>query len=184
MADPATHPDARDARRALPRPRARRRARRHGRRADARHRRGDRRRRRSSAEAITLLQAMKTGALLRFSVEAGAILAGASRRAARGADRLRRSARRGLPGRRRYSRCGEHRGGARQARRQGRRAQQGDLRLRSRPRARQGAARRARRKGARPRSTRPASAPKATYCAKPPASSPSARPEPRPVKLL
>ena len=32
----------------------------------------------SSAEAITLLQAMKTGALLRFSVEAGAILAGAS----------------------------------------------------------------------------------------------------------
>ena len=87
------------------------------------------------ADAIRCLQAMKTGALLRFSVEAGAIVAGAVAPSA-------------AP---RWSRYGEALGAAfqvaddildaestdasaRQARRQGRRAQQGDLRLRPRPR--------------------------------------------------
>ena len=80
LADPATDPIA-EVRVALcARPRARQRSCRHGRRADARHRR-----RAATAplsvEEIARLQAMKTGALLRFSVEAGSRLAGAGAKA-------------------------------------------------------------------------------------------------------
>ena len=122
---------------------------RHGRRPDARHRRRDARPRRSASRTSPSLQAMKTGALLRFSVEAGAILAGAPPLSARAA----------------LVRYGEALGaafqvaddildaesarrGARQARRQGRRAQQGDLRFRARPQGRQAPARSPGRRGA------------------------------------
>ena len=55
-------------------------------------------------EAIARLQAMKTGALLKFGVEAGALLAGAERGGARGVRRLWPGDRRGVPDRRRPSR--------------------------------------------------------------------------------
>ena len=95
---------------------------------------------------ILQLQAMKTGALLRFAVDAGAILGGANAESGAGADALRRGARRGLPDRRRHSRRGRRHRGAGQARRQGRRARQGDAHWPARPRRRPRAARCARRR--------------------------------------
>ena len=89
-----------------------------------------------SVAAITRLQAMKTGALLSFSVEAGAMLAGADAGAERGALDLWARDRRGVSDRRRHSRRRGRRGDARQTRRQGRRAQQGDPRWRARGRGR------------------------------------------------
>ena len=76
LADPRTDPDAETRAGALRRPRPRRGPRRHGRRPDARHR-GRNGGGAAPIEAIARLQAMKTGALLKFSVEAGALLAGA-----------------------------------------------------------------------------------------------------------
>ena len=78
-----------------------------------------------SVEEIRLLQAMKTGALLKFSVEAGAILAGAGAIGPRGAWSLRARDWRRVSDRRRHSRRRKRRGDARQTRRQGRRAEQG-----------------------------------------------------------
>ena len=69
-------PERRDPRGPLVGAGARRGPRGHGRRSDARYRGGNRGRA-VSLEEIARLQAMKTGALLRFSVEAGALLAGA-----------------------------------------------------------------------------------------------------------
>ena len=90
---------------------------------------------------IAQLQALKTGALLRFSVEAGARLAGRDRGGERGALGLWARDRRRVSDRRRHSRRRGRRRDARQTRAQGRRAQQGDARRRARhqgraPRAR------------------------------------------------
>ena len=69
---------------------------------------------------VKLLQAMKTGALLRFGCLAGAILGEATPRAARGARPLRHAARRSVPDRRRSARrrrrCRDRRQGDRQGR--------------------------------------------------------------------
>ena len=75
---------------------------------------------------VALMQAMKTGALLLYAVEAGAVMGGADAAQKAALFALRRSARRGFPGRRRHSRRRGRRAGAGQARRQGRRPQQGD----------------------------------------------------------
>ena len=85
-----------------------------------------------SIEEIARLQAMKTGALLRFSVEAGSRLAGAGVEGERGARDLRTGDRRGVSGRRRHSRRRGRRRHARQARAEGRRAQQGHAGRRAR----------------------------------------------------
>ena len=97
--------------------------------------------------AIAELQAMKTGALLSFSVQAGGLIAGAPDSARAPLETLRRRARRGVPDRRRPARRRGRRGDAGQARRQGRRPQQGDLCRRARAEGRARAARRARRRG-------------------------------------
>ena len=76
-------------------------------------------------DEILTLQAMKTGALLRFAVDAGAILGRPTPQGSCGVA-LWLGARRGLSGRRRYSGRGRRHRGARQARRQGRRTRQGD----------------------------------------------------------
>ena len=89
-----------------------------------------------SVEEIALLQAMKTGALLKFSVEAGTRLAGAGATARTALETLRRSDRRRVPDRRRHSRRRKRRGDAGKARRQGRRAEQGDAGRRARARRR------------------------------------------------
>ena len=78
-----------------------------------------------SVEEIRLLQAMKTGALLKFSVEAGAILAGAGAIGPHCAWSLRARNWGRVSDRRRHSRRRKRRGDARQTRRQGRRAEQG-----------------------------------------------------------
>ena len=99
--------------------------RRHGRRADAsiwRPTSSGCRQRRAEAH-VERLQAMKTGALIRFACEAGAILGRADAGAAPGARALWRAARRGLPDRRRSARhgrrCSGHGQGGAQGRRQG-----------------------------------------------------------------
>ena len=79
-----------------------------------------------SVEEIARLQAMKTGALLKFSVEAGTRLAGAGATARAALATYGARDRRGVSDRRRHSRRRKRRGDARQARRQGRRAEQGD----------------------------------------------------------
>ena len=78
-----------------------------------------------SVEEIKRLQAMKTGALIRFSVEAGTRLAGAGATARAALASLRACDRRRVSDRRRHSRRGKRCGDARQTRRQGRRAEQG-----------------------------------------------------------
>ena len=65
--------------------------------------------------AIAELQAMKTGALLSFSVEAGGLIAGAPAAARAALRALRRGARRGVPDRRRPARRRGRRGDAGQA---------------------------------------------------------------------
>ena len=72
------------------------------------------------------LQAMKTGALLRFACRAGAILGQADAKACRGHRSLRRGHRTGVPDRRRPARCRRRRRNHRQSRRQGCRRRQGD----------------------------------------------------------
>ena len=135
------------------------------------------RRRRLSVEEIRRLQAMKTGALLKFSVEAGAILAGAGATARAALDSLRARDRRGVSDRRRHSRRRKRRGDARQARRQGRRAEQRHPGRIARARGRAPRARPPGRRGDCRESTRPEWAPRATCCARPRASSPCGRTE-------
>ena len=79
--------------------------------------------------AITRLQRMKTGALIAFSCEAGAILGKAPARAAHRAARLCPRSRPRLPDRRRPARRRRLGGGDRQAGRRGRRRRQGHLRV-------------------------------------------------------
>ena len=93
---------------------------------------------------VRMLQAMKTGALLRFGCQAGGILAAAEQAATRGARALRRGGRRGVPDRRRSSRHRRRSGTGRQTDRQGRRRRQGHFRQRARRRRRQSAIARAR----------------------------------------
>ena len=81
-----------------------------------------------SLEAIARLQSMKTGALLKFSVEAGAAARGRGHCGARGVGGLWPHNWRGVPDRRRSSRRGRRRDDAGKALRQGRRASQGDAR--------------------------------------------------------
>ena len=76
--------------------------------------------------AVTRLQALKTGRLIQFSAEAGAILGRAPHRAAASAGGLWARSGRGLPDRRRSAGRGRQHGGDRQDRRQGRRGRQGD----------------------------------------------------------
>ena len=66
--------------------------------------------------AITRLQRMKTGALIAFACEAGAILRKGSPRAATGIARLCARSRARLPDHRRFARCRRFRGGDRKAR--------------------------------------------------------------------
>ena len=89
-----------------------------------------------SVKEIARLQAMKTGALLRFSVEAGSRLAGAGAKAGAALADLWAGDRGGVSGRRRHSRRRGRRRHARQARPEGRRAQQGHARRRARRRGR------------------------------------------------
>ena len=87
-----------------------------------------------------MLQAMKTGALLRFGCEAGGILAARHARAARRARTLRLGGRRSVPDRRRSLGRRRRFGAGRQTDRQGCGGRQGDLRQRARHPRRQGAA--------------------------------------------
>ena len=101
---------------------------------------------------VRMLQAMKTGALLRFACQAGGILAAAAA-AAPSARALRRGGRPGLPDCGRSARSRGRSGAGRQIDRQGRRGGQGDHGQRAGRRRRQGAAARAGgggRTGARP----------------------------------
>ncbi len=92
---------------------------------------------------VATLQAMKTGALLKFACRAGGILGQASADATRRARSLRRSHRRGVPDRRRSSRRRRRSGLGRQADRQGRGRRQGDHGQHSWDRGRESAAARA-----------------------------------------
>ena len=85
--------------------------------------------------AITRLQRMKTGALIAFSCEAGAILAKASHDQRTALQRLCPRSRSGLPDRRRSARCRGLGGRDRQAGRRRRRGRKSDICLDSRGRA-------------------------------------------------
>ena len=74
---------------------------------------------------VRTLQAMKTGALLRFACEAGGMLGAATAAAAQGARPLRLGGRPGLPDRRRSSRSRRRSRAGRQTDRQGRGCRQG-----------------------------------------------------------
>ena len=75
---------------------------------------------------VLTLQAMKTGAILQFCCDAGAILGNAAPAERDAARPLRRGDRPGVPDRRRPARRRGRRRHARQGRRQGRRPRQGD----------------------------------------------------------
>ena len=75
---------------------------------------------------IVTLQAMKTGALIRFACRAGAVLGAGRRTSARRYRALRRRDRPGVSDRRRSARCRRRQQTARQGRRQGRHRRQGD----------------------------------------------------------
>ena len=113
----------------------------HGRRPGPRSRRRPSRVPRPSARsACGEMHARKTGALLRASAVAGAVMAGAPRGRGRGDRRLRHARRAGVPDRRRHSRRRRRVGGARQDRRQGCRRRQADVSGAVRPRGVAGAA--------------------------------------------
>ena len=113
-------------------------------------------------DEVRTLQAMKTGALLRFACQAGGMLGSATRVQRRGARALRFGGRPGLPDRRRSARSRRRPGAGRQIDRQGRRGRQGDHGRRARRGRGKGAAasswsprpnRRSRRSGPAPRSS-------------------------------
>ena len=121
LSRPETHPRSGGADRAGDGAGARLRARRHGGRPDARSRgRGPLRRRQGAASSArprcVTLQAMKTGALLRFGCRSGGILGEATRRKRAALERYGVGGRPRVPDRRRSARCRGRSGAGRQSR--------------------------------------------------------------------